>query len=166
MIINKILDAFENLLKYVCTIFMGGIVVILFYAVLMRYILHRPPAWSMELSRYMFLWMIMLCAVLVTRERSHIRMNFLLSLLPVKIRFAWVNLMRLMMIGFCLIMVVYGWRIFPIVAEASSPTLNISMGYMYISIPVGGFLMALFFFEILIRSFINREWTLSQEEEN
>ena len=165
MIINKILDAFETLLKYVCTIFMGAIVAILFYAVLMRYILHRPPAWSMELSRYMFLWMIMLCAVLVTRERSHIRMNFLLGLLPVKIRFAWMNLMRLMMIDFCLIMVVYGWRIFPIVAEASSPTLNISMGYMYISIPVGGLLMALFFFEILIRSFINKEWTLSQEEE-
>ena len=164
--IIKILDAFESLLKFICTVMMGSIVVILFYAVVMRYLFHRPPAWSMELSRYIFLWMIMLCATLVTREGSHIRMNFLLSLLPIQIRFVWVTVMRLIMLGFCFIMVQYGCKIFPIVADACSPTLNISMGYMYISIPIGGLLMGLFFLELLIRSFIDREWTLAEKEEN
>lgn len=158
MILVKILDAFDGLLRIVCTFFIGAIVAILSYAVIMRYVFKMPPAWSMELSRYIFLWMIMLCCVLVTRERSHIQMSYLAGLLPGKVQFVWLTFVRLLMIGFCWIMVEYGLRIFPIVAEASSPTLEISMGYMYVSIPVGGALMGLYLFENIIRSFYNKEW--------
>lgn len=161
----KILDGFEAVLEFICTTFMALIVAILFYAVVMRYVFKMPPAWSMELSRYMFLWMIMLCAALVTRERSHIRMSYILGLLPAKIRFVWQNILRLLMIVFCCVMVQYGLNIFPIVAEASSPTLNISMGYMYIAIPVGGALMGIYFFEIIIRSIAEKDWTRKAETE-
>ena len=165
MFIVKILDGFDKLLKFICTVFMAGIVAILFYAVVMRYVLKMPPAWSMELSRYMFLWMVMLCAVLVTRERTHIKMSYLVGLLPGKIQFVWMTFIRLLMISFCWIMVQYGLRILPIVAEASSPTLNISMGYMYISIPVGGALMGIYFIEIIIRSIVEKEWIMQTETE-
>lgn len=165
MFIVKILDGFEKLLKFICTVAMAAIVAILFYAVVMRYVLRMPPAWSMELSRYMFLWLVMLCAVLVTRERSHIKMSYLVGLLPGKIQFGWMTFIRLIMIGFCWIMVQYGWRILPIVSEASSPTLDISMGYMYVSIPVGGALMGIYFIEIIIRSIIDKEWIIKKETE-
>ena len=79
----------------------------------------------------------MLCAVLVTREQSHIKMTFVVNLLPPLPRFAWQTIMRLLMVGFCGVMVKYGLSIYPIVAEAKSPTLELSMGYMYIAMPRG-----------------------------
>jgi len=161
--LGKILDILEKTLKVICTLFMGVIAAMLSYAVIMRYVFHMPPAWSMELSRYMFLWMIMLCAALVTREESHIQMQFMVNLMPPKLKFAWLTIIRVLMIAFCWVLIEYGMRIYPIVGEASSPTLDISMGYMYLSVPVGGLLMALFLLEIIVRSFRARDWVRSLE---
>ncbi len=160
----KILDVLDTIIKVVCTFIMAGIVVLLFYSVVMRYVFKTPVGWSMEVSRYSFLWMIMLCAVLVTREDSHISMSFMLRKMPPKIRMIWQNLLRLMMLGFCLVMVRYGLAIFPIVAEAKSPTLEISMGYMYVAIPLGGFLMAVYLLELIIRSISRKSWTAVDED--
>jgi TRAP-type C4-dicarboxylate transport system permease small subunit len=144
MMVEKAFDFIESVLERVCILFVGAIVAILFYAVVMRYGFHRPPAWSIELSRFLFLWMVMLGAVLVTREKSHIEITFLSDLLPPKIREAWLALVRLAMLSFCLVMVIYGVRILPIVGQANTPTLNLSMGWLYAAVPSGAFLMGLY----------------------
>jgi len=143
MKIEKGLDFFEKALNLICRIFVAAIVAIIFYSVIMRYVFLRPPPWAEELSRFIFIWIIMLGAVLVTREQSHIEFVLFLDLLPKKLRFILFNLTRLLMLFFCWVMVQQGLKIYPIVAEASSPTFGISMGWLYLSIPVGGFLMGI-----------------------
>ena len=164
MILIKILDALEAALKFISTVLMAAVVLILFYAVVMRYVLKMPPGWSMEVGKFLFLWMIMFCAALVTREQSHIGINFVVGLMPPKARFAWLTLVRVMMIGFCYVMVRYGLAILPAVSEAKSPTMDISMGYMYASVPVCGLLMGLYLVEIIIRSFVRQDWLTSPRE--
>jgi TRAP-type C4-dicarboxylate transport system permease small subunit len=154
--VKKILDAIEKALKVISTVFMAVIVAILFYAVVMRYIFHQPPGWSIELSRYMFLWMVMFSVIVVTRERSHIQITFILDHLPDRARFVWLNILRILMIGFCVIMVHQGVAIYPIVSEASSPALDISMGWLYLSVPVGGVLMGIYILEGIVVSVIDR----------
>jgi len=154
--VKKILDAIEKALKVICTVFMAVIVAILFYAVVMRYIFHQPPGWSIELSRYMFLWMVMFSVIVVTREQSHIQITFILDRLPDKVKFVWLNILRILMIGFCLIMIHQGLAIYPIVSEASSPALDISMGWLYLSVPVGGVLMGIYILEGIVVSVIDR----------
>ncbi len=142
--VEKALNVIESVLEKICIVFVGAIVAILFYAVVMRYGFHRPPAWSIELSRFLFLWMVMLGAVLVTREKSHIEITFLSDLLPPKIRNVWLVLLRLAMLCFCFVMVYYGVRILPIVGQANTPTLNLSMGWLYAAVPSGAFLMGVY----------------------
>jgi TRAP-type C4-dicarboxylate transport system permease small subunit len=165
MILRRILDGIDSVLKTICIFIMAAIVAMLSYAVIMRYVFHMPPSWSMELSRYSFLWMVMLCAVIVTREETHIRMSFLVNLLPPRVWFAWTTLLRLAMIGFCYVMVRYGLAIFPIVSQANSPTLGVSMGYMYFSIPAGGVLMAVYLAELIVRSIVDKAWLAPVEEQ-
>ena len=152
MLAEKVLNFIEKILEMICTVFVGAIVLILFYAVIMRYIFHMPPAWSIEVSRFMFLWMVMFGAVLVTREKSHIEIDFIANLLPLKIRFFWLNLLRLVMLAFCGVLIYYGVKILPIVEQANTPTLEMSMGWLYASVPAGGFLMGVYILELLIRS--------------
>jgi TRAP-type C4-dicarboxylate transport system permease small subunit len=152
MLAEKVLNFIEKTLEMICTVFVGAIVLILFYAVVMRYVFHMPPAWSIEVCRFMFLWMVMFGAALVTREKSHIEIDFIVNYIPPKIRFFWINLLRLVMLSFCGVMIYYGLKILPIVGQANTPTLEMSMGWLYASVPAGGFLMGIYILEMFIRS--------------
>jgi TRAP-type C4-dicarboxylate transport system permease small subunit len=152
MLAEKVLNFIEKTLEKICTVFVGAIVLVLFYAVVMRYAFHKPPAWSIEVCRFMFLWMVMFGAALVTREKSHVEIDFIANLIPEKIRFYWINLLRLMMLSFCGVMIYYGLKILPIVGQANTPTLEMSMGWLYASVPAGGILMGIYILELLIRS--------------
>jgi TRAP-type C4-dicarboxylate transport system permease small subunit len=162
--VKKILDKVEMVLRVLCGVFMAVIVAVLSYAVIMRYVFHLPPAWSMEFSRYLFLWMVMLSAVIVTREESHIQITFILNLLPGKVRFVWLTVLRILMIGFCWIMIQQGLTIYPTVSEASSPSLGISMGWMYLSVPASGVLMGIYILESMLASFVDRVKVASSSE--
>ncbi len=154
--IEKGFDFFEMALNLICQVFIGAIVAIIFYSVVMRYVFLHPPPWAEELSRFIFLWIIMLGAVLVTREQSHIEFTFLVDLLPKRLKFVFLPFIRFLMILFCWVMVQQGLKIYPIVAEASSPTFGISMGWLYLSIPVGGLLMGICILENIFKSFLKR----------
>ncbi len=156
MKMKKALDIVEMAIRFISRVFIGAIVAVIFYSVVMRYVFQRPPFWAEELSRFIFIWIIMLGAVLVTREQSHIEIVFIVNLLPKKWRFVLSIFTRLLMIAFCWVMVQQGLKIYPIVAEASSPTFGISMGWLYLSIPVGGFLMGICILENLFKSFLKR----------
>jgi TRAP-type C4-dicarboxylate transport system permease small subunit len=153
---KKVLDLAEKTIKVVCICQMIIIVSVLFYAVAMRYVFHLPPAWSMEVSRYLFIWMIILSATLITREQNHIQITFLTNMMPQKVRFVWMNVMRLLMIAFCFVVIRQGLAIYPVVAEARSPSLNISMGWLYLAIPAGGLLMGIYILENIVRSMASR----------
>jgi TRAP-type C4-dicarboxylate transport system permease small subunit len=152
--VTKLLTAMESALKVICIGLLGIIVACLFYAVVMRYLFHRPPAWSMELSRFLFLWMVIFSAVLVMREQKHIQINFVVERMPRTLLFFWSNFLRILMIGFCWVMTQQGIVIFPMVSEASTPTLGVSVGWLYLSIPVGGILLGLFILEAIIVSVV------------
>jgi len=104
----------------------------------------------------MFIWMVMLSVIVVTREQSHIQITFILDHLPDRAKFVWRNILRILMIGFCVIMIRQGLAIYPIVSEASSPALGISMGWLYLSVPVGGMLMGIYILESIVTSVIDR----------
>ncbi len=159
MKIEKSFDLFEKALNLIIRIFLGAIILVIFYSVIMRYVFCCPPAWAEELSRFIFIWVVMLGAILVTREQSHIEFTILVDRFPKKAKFAVSTFTRLLMLSFCWIMVREGVRIYPIVSEASSPTFAISMGWMYMTIPVGGFLMGIFILENTVKSFFLKEQT-------
>ncbi len=152
--LTRLLSIIESILKVICISLLAIIVLCLFYAVLMRYLFHMPPAWSMELSRILFLWMVIFGAAVVTREQSHIQIQFIVERLPKTIRFFWTTFLQIMMIGFCWVMIQQGTAIFPMVSEASTPTLGISMGWLYLSVPIGGMLFGLFILETIVVSVV------------
>jgi TRAP-type C4-dicarboxylate transport system permease small subunit len=154
--LNKSLGILEPILKRVCALFCGILVAVLFYAVILRYVFHAPPAWSMELSRVLFLWMIVLSAFLISLEGGHIQIIYFKNLLPPRLRIIWDSILHILMVLFCAVMVYQGFLILPLVSEAATPTLGISMGWLYLTVPVGGILMGLATIDHLIQSIVKR----------
>jgi TRAP-type C4-dicarboxylate transport system permease small subunit len=60
------------------------------------------------------------------------------------------------MLAFCLITIYQGFVIYPILSEVSSSSLSISMGWVILSIPVGGLLMSVYILEALIQSIYHK----------
>jgi len=154
----RLLGALETILKFSIGALIAIIVGLTAYGVPMRYLFLRPQAWAMEISRFGFPWLVMLGAALITRQKAHINITFLLDRLPQPIRFLWQLVIHLTMLAFCGILVEQGLNIYPTVAGAKSPTLNWSMGWLYLPVPVSGALMGLFIVEQMIRLCVERRW--------
>ena len=55
---------------------------ILFAGVVWRYVLNSPLFWSDEVAGLLFLWLVMLGAVIALRRGAHMRMTAVVSVLP------------------------------------------------------------------------------------
>lgn len=162
--IRKTLDVIQMIIDVISSVFIALAVSLLFYAVVMRYVFHNPPAWSQEVTRYMFVWLIMLAAASVTRDNTHLNINVFLDIMPPKLKKAVMLFLNILMLIFCGVLIQQSVKIYSRVAEAMSPILPISMGWLYMAVPVGAALMILFLIENSIVLFLKQSEPRLHEE--
>ncbi|MCE5283786.1 MAG: TRAP transporter small permease [Deltaproteobacteria bacterium] len=94
-----------------------------------------------EFTRYALIWMVFLACSLAVAENSHIRVEFAVNLFKGKAK-AWVNLIAQMLFTvFLVFLIVQGAIALPFQLDQIIPTLDISMFWFYMALPVGGALM-------------------------
>ena len=69
-------DHFE---EYLLVVLMVVEVVVVFAQVVTRYVFHSPLAWSEELARYMFIWLVWIGAAYATKMRKNIIIDVVCS---------------------------------------------------------------------------------------
>ena len=69
-------DHFE---EYLLVVLMVAEVVVVFAQVVTRYVFHMPLAWSEELARYMFIWLVWIGAAYATKLRKNIIIDVVAS---------------------------------------------------------------------------------------
>jgi TRAP-type C4-dicarboxylate transport system permease small subunit len=120
---------------------MGGMTVLVFSSVLLRYVLNSPVTWSEELASLLFAWLTFVGAYVGFRTHSHIRIDTLTMLLPAGTRS---GIRRTVDAGVLLVLGVFIWQGVSLVATTWSlefPAMEISRGYLYLSLPIGACLM-------------------------
>ena len=80
---------YRNLEQYLCAFLMVLMVFCLGAQVFFRFVLNASLTWSEELSRFAFIWLVYMGAVLGAKERIHIRVTAFHRLLPAAAR-GWV----------------------------------------------------------------------------
>ena len=68
---NRLLDVYCQVLEAVCALLMAIMVALVFGNVVLRYFFSTGWLISEEISRWMFVWMVFMGAVVVMRERGH-----------------------------------------------------------------------------------------------
>jgi TRAP-type C4-dicarboxylate transport system permease small subunit len=120
---------------------MGGMTVLVFSSVVLRYVLNSPVTWSEELASLLFAWLTFVGAYVGFRTHSHIRIDTLTMLLPAGVRS---GIRRAVDAGVLLLLGVFVWQGFSLVTTTWSlefPAMEISRGYLYLSLPIGACLM-------------------------
>jgi len=116
-------------------------VLVVFSQVFFRYVLNQPNPWTEELARYLFIWISMLGAAFGVMKRSHFGFDLLVKKMPPYLqKFEHVFVHACMGI-LIFALIYYGCRMYRVVAFQITPALQIPMRYVYLSLPVSGFLM-------------------------
>ncbi|SFM19074.1 TRAP transporter small permease [Salibacterium qingdaonense] len=101
-----------------------------------RYVLDSSLAWSEELSRFLFIWIIFLGSEIAFRKNAHIAVDSLFESLKGKPKIFLSILIDLIIVLFAVIVLISGIKLFQSTTDDISTGLNLPMSYVYLSIPV------------------------------
>lgn len=105
--------------------------VLVFANVVLRYVFDSGIAWSEELSRLVFVWLIFLGAILASKEHAHIGFDTLVRRLPDSGRKLLILVSGLVMLACCVFLVIGGWQQTVINLQNQYPVLGISYAWLY-----------------------------------
>lgn len=150
-VIDKVLTIFED------TVLVFGLLsttFILFINVLLRYIFKSGIVWAEEYSRYAIIWIVCSGCGAAVRKDMHMRITAILDISKNK-KFNFILNTIVIIIGiiFGVFLVFYGSKLVASMISNNqlSPAMEIPLWWIYISIPIGGFLMVVRYIQSLSR---------------
>jgi TRAP-type C4-dicarboxylate transport system permease small subunit len=138
---QTLLSWLDRTINWILALLMAAMVVVIAAQVWYRFVLNDPLSWSEELRRYLFVWISFLGAAAGVRYRVHLGIDLLQKLLPPNAYRIVVVLMNLIIQVFLVLVIYWGFRILGIIRFQTSASMNISMVYPYLAVPVGSVFM-------------------------
>ena len=135
----------NNLEKFLCAIILSVMTVIIFLQIVFRFV-GAPLAWTEELGRYLFIWLIYLSSAMAVKLRAHIKVDVLKVVFHKKDNFLLDLISNAFFLMFAVAFTYYGWRAvirLSITYPQTSATLHLPMWIPYFSIVLGCALMAI-----------------------
>lgn len=133
----------DRLVGGVLALILGGMTVLVFVSVLLRYIFNNPVTWSEELASLLFAWLTFLGAYVGFRTRSHILIDTLVIYLPTMLQGALARVVNVCVLALLALMLWQGLSLTITTWSLEFPAMEISRGYLYVSLPLGALLMIL-----------------------
>jgi TRAP-type transport system small permease protein len=115
---------------------------VVFVAVLSRYLLNAAIVESIELTRLSFNWACFLGAAVAVQRMAHVRVTFLVTRAGPRVQALVLLLVYLVMLTLFVLMIVQGWALYERVRYTFFPALGWSQGLLYLSLPVSGAVMS------------------------
>ena len=129
---TKIVDAYFWLLKVLIALFLAIMVVLVFGNVFLRYAFNSGiTVFLEELSRWLFVWLTFLGAIVAMREHGHLGVNSLVKRLPTRGKKAALIVSQLLMIYVTWLLLVGSWEQTLINWDVVAPASGLSSGFFY-----------------------------------
>jgi TRAP-type C4-dicarboxylate transport system permease small subunit len=129
--LQSLIDRFCRLLSLLMVLFLAAMVLMVFGNVVLRYAFNSGITVSEELSRWLFVWMTFLGALVALRTHHHLGTDSLVSRLPVLGKKICLGASHLLMLYLCWLMFLGSWQQTVINWGTTSAVMEVSMGYFY-----------------------------------
>lgn len=137
--------------EHLLAIGLGVMVVMVFGNVVLRYGFSSGITFSEEVSRFVFVWITFVGAVLAFAERAHIAMETMTRRLPPALQRLIAIASALLMLACCWLMVAGGWAQTVINLNNYAPVSGIPRGVLYAAAVVAGACLAALILKDLYR---------------
>lgn len=153
-VINRIVDGYFKLLEFVLFICMAGMVVTVFGNVVLRYGFNSGILVSEELSRFLFVWMTFIGAVVVLREHGHLGMDTVIKMLPLTGAKIAKAVSDVLIIVCCIFFVAGTWQQHEVNMGNLSPVMMVPLEYVYSVAYISGISMIAITLVSMIATFL------------
>ena len=161
--ILSIEQVFHHFIMWSLFIITGVMTLVILLGVFFRYILEAPLPWSEELARYLMIWGVCCGVPIAFREGSHIAVSILVDKLHGPSGKIILRISQIIIFIFVAIVMVEGFILAFKVSSQTSPAMEISMKWPYLSIPIGCLFIL---FEMFIMMFFDRRPLREGKEES
>lgn len=134
---------FIKTVEWLLIALLGLMVVLVFGNVVLRYGFNSGLAFSEEVSRFIFMWLTLLGALLAMHHGGHLGMNSVIAALPVAGRRVVRFLSDLVMLGCCALLAWGTWLQVVLAMDDRAPVTGIPMGIVFSALLVCSVGMAL-----------------------
>ncbi len=122
-----------------------AMVILTCWQVLTRYVLKNPSTWSEELVGYLFAWMSLLGASLVTSERGHMNIPILVEQFNVRIQKGLNCFAEVIAFLFSAVILLFGGVQITVLAMGQmTSSLGVPIGIFYVVLPLCGILNVIY----------------------
>lgn len=142
---KKIKNILDRFLSFVCIVDFIAMVCLTTYQVVVRYVFRSPSSISEVLTRYCFVWLILLSAAYVFGQRDHICITFLRDKFKGPTRKVVDIIIEVLIIVFSALVLVYGGFVISNMNMLQFDSiLGIPTGTIYSILPISGVLIILY----------------------
>lgn len=156
---KKVLDGFAKLVEAICVIIMVLMIVIVFFATIGRYSKLYAIDWSDEFARYSMVAIVYLGLMLASRNGSHFVVEVVPMIFPKNVVKAISLVIAGLVDAFAIFLIRYGWMVSSRMLKQGkmSPMMDLPLGAVYLLIPVGVGLMAVFYTIHTLEDFLAKD---------
>lgn len=148
---RRFIDAYYRLLNVLLGLTVGILVVPVTLQIIARFTALIPHwIWTEELARFMFIWMVMIGAMVAVRDGTHFEVDVWPELRPRTNALLRV-VSQLFVLVFALVFVWYGIKFVQFGWNQTSELADLPMTYIFVAWPLTGLTWLLFGFERLLR---------------
>ncbi|MNV24252.1 2,3-diketo-L-gulonate TRAP transporter small permease protein YiaM [compost metagenome] len=166
---DRVLRGYTRVLDALSGLCLAVMVVLVFGNVVLRYTLNSGITVSEELSRWLFVWLTFMGAVVALREHGHLGTDALVSRLPAVGKKACLVLAQIAMLYVSWLLLSGSWAQMLINWETEAPVTGASVGIFYASgVLMGGSGIAILLYDLLRTLFVplaEHELVMVQESE-
>ena len=136
---NMLVKAFKIVNKTVevaSVVLLVLVSLVVFYSVFLRYVFKSPLAWSEEVARYMFIWMVFLGFSVAEKSGDHFRIEVFIEMVPLKVRLVIEVLLNLLIFYALFVLFQEGVNYYDQGKGGLSTILEMPLNYIYVALPV------------------------------
>jgi TRAP-type C4-dicarboxylate transport system permease small subunit len=100
--------------------------------------------WVEEIGEYSLAWLTFIGAALGIRRGTHFAVQIVTQRLPGPLRRAIAIGQAVLLVGFGVLLAVFGWQVTELNSQSYSPALDLNLRWLYLSSVVGGILIAVY----------------------
>ncbi|WP_083713778.1 TRAP transporter small permease [Brachybacterium sp. P6-10-X1] len=142
-----------EVLRWISIGLFAVLVAVVVWQVFARQVLSAPSAWSTTVSQYLLIWLVLFSVAMVFGERGHVAVDFFARMLPRAGQRITNVLVALSVFAFAALGLVWGGlRGMSISWHQAIPGLPVTVGQMYLALPIAGVIIAVFALDDLVHA--------------
>lgn len=135
--IDSILEKIRTVNNVILFIFMVGMALVLGANISLRFLFNQPLSWSNTISRYAYIYIVLLGTAVSYMEGSHAKIEFIYDAVPKRFKIVFDFFHYIVMMFLSLVLIIVGIKHTITMWHVSPPVVPwLSVGIVYLSVPI------------------------------